>query len=93
MRNKILLVILVFFFNEISFAENIKISAKNVILDKNKQSTIFENEVLVLTNEGDNIKSDYAEYNKNLGILTLKGNVNLIDKDNNVLTANFIEYK
>ena len=44
MRNKILLVILVFFFNEISFAESIKISAKNVILDKNKQSTIFENE-------------------------------------------------
>ena len=72
MRNKFLLIILIVFFNKISFADNIKISAKNIILDKNKKTTLFKNEVSVLTSEGDNIKSDTAEYNKNLGILTLK---------------------
>ena len=93
MRNKILLIILIFFFSKISFAENIKISAKNIIIDKNKKTTLFEKEVSVLTSEGDIIKGDLAEYDKNLGILTLKRNISLIDKYNNVLTTDFIEYK
>ena len=93
MKNSILLIILIFFFNKILFAENIKISAKNIIIDKNKKTTLFENEVSVLTSEGDNIKSNFAEYNKDLGILTLRKNVYLTDKYNNILIADFIEFK
>ena len=93
MRNKIIILFIVFFYTQNLFAENIKISAKNIILDKNKNSSIFKDEVTVLTVEGDSIKSDYAEYNKGLGILILKDNVYFTDKLNNNLIANFIEYQ
>ena len=93
MKSKILLIIITFFFNQILIAENIKISAKNITIDKNKKTTIFENEVSVLTAEGDVIKSDFAEYNKDNGILILKNNISLNDKYNNILTTNYIEYR
>ena len=53
----------------------------------------FWNEVSVLTSEGDVIKSDFAEYNKDNGILILKNNISLTDKYNNILTTNHIEYR
>ena len=93
MRSRILIITLIFFFNQVLLAENIKISAKNILLDKNSNTTIFENEVSVLTSEGDNIISDFAEYDKDLGILILKKNITLTDKYNNVLKTNFAEYK
>ena len=93
MKNRIILLVLIYFFTNSALAENIKISAKNIILDKKNSSSIFENEVSVLTNDGDKIKSDFAEYNKESGILVLKNNVIFRDKLNNTLTTNFIEYK
>ena len=80
MRSSILLLTLIFFYNTISLAENIKISAKKILLDKNENTTIFKNEVSVLNSEGDNIKSDFAEYNKDLGTLILKKNITITDK-------------
>ena len=93
MRNKILLIFIIFFFNQILFAENLQISAKNITIDNNKKTTIFNNEVSVLTSDNDVIKSDFAEYNKDSGVLTLKKNIILTDKYNNILTTNFIEFK
>jgi len=93
MRSSILLLTLIFFYNTISLAENIKISAKKILLDKNENTTIFKNEVSVLNSEGDNIKSDFAEYNKNLGTLILKKNITITDKYNNILKTDFAEYK
>ena len=85
MKNKILFLLFSFFLNgSILFADNLKISAKNIILDKNKNSSVFENQVSVVTKEGDNIKSDFAEYNKDLGKLILKKNILLTDKHNNI---------
>ena len=93
MKSKILMIIFTFFFNQILIAENIKISAKNITIDKNKKTSIFENEVSVLTAEGDVVKSDFAEYNKDSGILILKNNISLNDKYNNILTTNYVEYR
>ena len=93
MRSSILLLTLIFFFNTISFADDIKISSKKILLDKNKNTTIFENDVSVLNSEGDNIKSDFAEYNKDLGTLILKKNITITDKYNNILNTDFAEYK
>ena len=95
MKNKKILIFLVsfiIFFNNFLFAENIKISSKNITIDKDKNTTIFENQVSVTTNDGDNIKSEYAEYNKERGILILKDNISLIDKKNNILETNYIQY-
>lgn len=95
MKNKKILtffVSFVIFFNNSLFAENIKISSKNITVDKNKKTTIFENQVSVTTTDGDNIKSEYAEYNKEKGILILKDNISFIDKKNNILKTNYIQY-
>ena len=37
----------VFFFSKVSLAENLIIEAKNIILDKNKELTVFEKEVKI----------------------------------------------
>ena len=61
------------------FAENVFIEAKNIILDKDKVTSIFENEVVGKTKEK-TITSDYVKYNKNNGTLIIKENV--LAKDN-----------
>ena len=47
MKNKFLLVFFFLFYSSKCFAENIFIEAKNISLDKNKQISLFENEVKV----------------------------------------------
>ena len=72
MKSKIFYILLFFFYFTQTFAENINIQAKNISIDKNREVSIFENEVKVITNNGITIKSDYAEFNKKLNFLTLK---------------------
>ena len=44
--------------------ENLFIESKNITVDKDKEVSIFENDVKVITEDNKVIKSDYAEYNK-----------------------------
>ena len=46
-----------------------------ISINKEREVTIFENEVEVKTQEGYLIKSDFAEYNKKKGMLTFKNNI------------------
>ena len=55
--------------------ENLLIESKKISINKEKEVTIFENEVEVKTQEGYFIKSDFAEYNKKKGVLTFKNNI------------------
>ncbi len=64
MKNKFFIIFLSFFLNSFLNAENLVIEAKNISLDKNKETSIFEKEVVVKTKDNKIIKSDYAEYNK-----------------------------
>ena len=64
MKNKIFIIFLSFFFNSFLNADNLTIQAKNISLDKNKEISIFEREVVVKTENDKIIKSDYAEYSK-----------------------------
>ena len=75
MRNKILLLTLIFFYCIPLSAENIFIQSKNVSLNKKNQTTIFKDEVIVKTEDGISIKSDYAEYDKEKAFLLLKDNI------------------
>ena len=70
MKNKLLLILLIFFTNN-SFAENLFITAENISLDKNKNLSIFEKNVVVKTKDKE-LLSDYAEYNREKGFLILK---------------------
>ena len=56
-------------------AENLFIQSKNITIDKNKEISIFENEVLVRTEENNEIISDYAEYDKKKGLIKFKDNI------------------
>ena len=47
MRNSFIIFFLSFCLNTYSLAENIFIEAKNISLDKNKETTIFEKDVIV----------------------------------------------
>ena len=68
-----------------SFAENILIESKNITLDKNREISIFKDEVIVRTQENTQIASDFAEYNKKNGILILKENIVARDIKGNIL--------
>jgi LPS-assembly protein len=92
MRDKFLITIYFIIFSSSLAAENIQIESKNITLDKNKQISIFENEVVVTTEDDDVIKSDFAEYNKLTGFIKFKQNVIATDKDNNIIKTNYAEY-
>jgi LPS-assembly protein len=92
MKNKIAIIIISFFFNAFLFAENINIQSKTIIVDKKKETSIFNDEVIVKTVNGTQISSDYAEYNKKTGFLVLKENIIAIDIDNNILKTNYAEF-
>ena len=90
MKNKLLLLLLIFF-SKNSFAENLFITAENISLDKNKNLSIFEKNVVVKTKDKE-LLSDYAEYNREKGLLILKKKISIIDNRKNKLLTNYVEY-
>ncbi len=93
MKNKLLIISILFFLKStLVFSENLKIQAKNITIDKNKQTSTFQNEVLIKTQEGDSIISDFAEYDRKNGIIKLKDNIIAIDTKNNKIQSNLAEY-
>ena len=84
MKNRFLFIFFFLTFNSKIMADNIIIEAKNITLNKNQKSSLFENEVKVKTNDGYIIRSDSANYNKEKGILILK--------KKNYLNRNLIYY-
>ena len=92
MKNKIFIIFLSFFFNSFLNADNLTIQAKNISLDKNKEISIFEREVVVKTENNKIIKSDYAEYSKKKNFLFLKDNIVAVDEKNNRIETEKAEY-
>ena len=70
-ENKFLIIIFLICFSISSKAENLKLVQRNNSYKANNTS-IFENDVIIKTNEGKEIFSDFAEYNKKLGLIKLK---------------------
>ncbi len=91
MKNKIFLIIFFLIFNLNVAAETIKIEAKNITLDKDNYTSIFENEVVVKA-EGNIFKSDYVKYDKQKGVLLLQKNITASDDKNNKIKANQAVY-
>ncbi len=92
MRSKIFIIFLFLFSNSFLFAENLKIESKNITLDKNKEISIFQNQVNVTTEAGNKIKSEYAEYNKKLSFIKFEKNIIAVDKKNNRIETEYAEY-
>lgn len=91
MKNS-LFILLLFLLPQFVFAENINIQAKNISINKDKEISIFRDNVSIQDNEFNSIKSNFAEYNKKEKYLLIKGNIEAIDKYENILTAQEIEY-
>ena len=92
MKNNFFLIAFFIFFKTYSLADNVNISADKITLDKNKNLSIFENNVSIVMENNYKIKSAYAEYNKESGYLLLKNNISAIDEENNVVIAEFAEF-
>ena len=67
-----------------------QIEAKNISIEKDTQISIFEGEVIVRTEDGNSITSDYAKYNREEGFIELKKNVLAKDKKNNIIKSDYI---
>ena len=92
MKNKIIIIIFFFLINNILLAENILIESKNIILDKNKNTSIFENEVIIKTDNNYTINSDFAEYNKLDRFIIIKKKIKAVDDKNNIIESEHAEY-
>ena len=66
-------------------AENLLIESKNITIDKKNEISIFQDDVLVITAEKNEIKSDYAEYNRKKGFIKFKNNIVAKDNSNNII--------
>tara|TARA_A100001015_G_scaffold35505_1_gene39213 strand:- start:2116 stop:4506 length:2391 start_codon:yes stop_codon:yes gene_type:complete len=89
MRNSIFIILLLFFEN--LYAENLSIEANNISLNKQDNTSIFENQVIVKT-KGKVIYSEYAKYNKKKGLLILNKNIIIFDEKKNEIKADYAEY-
>ena len=92
MKNKFLIILFFFKIASNVYAEEIKIEAKDITLDKKNFTSIFENEVVIKTEDNNTIESDYLEYNKKKGLLKLKNNITANDVKNNVIKTDRAEY-
>ena len=91
MKNKFSLIIFIIFFSKNLLADRLEIQAKNISIEKNNKISIFEGEVLVKTEDGNSITSDYAKYNKEKGFIELRNNVLAKDNKNNIIKSNYAE--
>ena len=91
MKSKILLIFFSIFFFKSLFAENISIVAENISFDRDENTTIFENDVVVKT-RNKTIKSEYVKYFRSKGFLIIKENIVALDERNNSIEANYAEY-
>jgi LPS-assembly protein len=92
MKNKFLILIYIVFCSSSIYAENILIESKNIVLDKNTEISIFENNVNIITDDNNNIKSDFAEYDKKNRLIKLKRNIIATDAQGNVIETEYAEY-
>ena len=90
MKNKIYFILFLLLSNNLN-AENLSITAKNVTLDKEKNLSIFKNDVVVVT-KNKTLKSELAEYDRENGLLVLKQNVSIKDEKNNIMQTNYAEF-
>ena len=92
MKNKLFILFFSALFNFNVFAEtSVNIQARNITLDKDKITSIFENDVVVKT-EDKTFFCDFVKYNKKAGFLILKKNVIARDSKNNIIKTQHAEF-
>ncbi len=102
MKNKIFFLILLLSFQPL-LAENLKIQSANISIDKETKLTIFKDNVSATDDKNNSFLTEYAEYAKDLRLLTSKGKTEILtskgysvvgeniifDNKNNLIKSNF----
>ena len=73
-------------------AKNLDIEATKISLDKVNQTTVFEDNVKIITDDGNKIFSDLARYDKKQNFIVLEKNIKVIDSKNNIIETDYAEY-
>ncbi len=81
MKNNFLFIFLLFFISKVSALENLDIQAKKISVDKKKEITIFQDEVVIKDNQNNYIKSDYVIFDKKLQKLNIQGKVGILTSE------------
>ena len=92
MKNKFFLLLIFILTANNSFAENFNINAKNISIDKKNEITIFKDNVVIVDERNNIIKSEYASYDKKSDFFILKNNVSIKDSKGNILQSEEANY-
>ena len=77
MKNRFIIIFIFLFFQDV-WAENLNIQSSNITFDKQKKLTVFKENVVAVDTQKNTFKTQYAEYDKTLGVLNSKGATTLI---------------
>ena len=88
MKNKFYYIFLVFvFFSNPLSSENLNIQSKNILIDKNTKLTVFEHDVVAKDDKGNEYRTNYAEFDKNLKLLKSKGETKILTSQGFVVSG------
>ena len=92
MKNNIIQTLLFFLVTNISFADELEISAKNISLDKKKEISIFQEDVIIVDKDNNIIKTDYAVYNYKLQNIEAKGDTTITTSEGYIVETKDINF-
>ena len=87
MKSKFLFFFILLFFSKVSALENLDIKSREISIDKKNEITIFKNEVIIKDEMNNIIKSDYVLYNNILKRLDIKGQVQVMTVEGNLIES------
>ena len=89
MKNKII-ILLILLFSKPLMAENLNIQSLNISIDKKTRITVFKDEVVAKDSKNNVMKTDYAEYQKNLEVLESEGKTTILTSEGFFLSGSNI---
>ena len=92
MKNKFIIILIFLLLTKNLLAENLNIQSKEISIDKKTKITIFKDNVVAIDEENNNIRSNYAKYNKDDKILESMGETIIETSEGYVLTGNDIVF-
>ena len=90
MKNKFFLFLFLFFLSQPIMADNLNIQSSSVTIDKKRKLTIFKDGVIATDAKKNILKSDHAEYDKDLKLLKSLGKTTILTSEGFVLSGNNI---
>ena len=81
MRNNFFIIIIYLFISQPLIADNLSIQSKNILIDKKNKTTVFKEKVVAIDSSNNELRTEYAEYNKNLKLLKSRGKTDILTSE------------